>query len=221
MKQPEYNIFGRLYFWAANRLYQELAWMYDVVSWLVSFGHWASWRRDVLDYVTGDRILEIGFGTGELLMEMAAGGYNVVGLDRSWAMQHITDRKLKRAGIRVPCVQGVVQSMPFAAHTFGTIISTFPAEFILDQETLYETVRLLSLPKGESVTDGGRLVIVGLPAARKNVNRKTFLEKLFAIDIKETWTLFVDMAGKAGLKVQVEYPTGSNVINPVVILTRA
>ena len=195
--------------------------MYDVVSWLVSFGHWASWRRAVLDYVAGDRVLEIGFGTGELLIEMTAGGYNVIGLDRSRAMQHITDRKLKRAGMRVPRVQGEVQCMPFSAHTFDTIISTFPAEFILDQATLNETARLLSLPRDVELLDGGRLVIVGLPAARKNANQKTFLEKIFAINIQETWTLFVDMVGSAGLRVQVEYPPGHSLNNPIVILTRA
>ncbi len=195
--------------------------MYDVVSWLVSFGHWASWRRAVLDYVAGDRMLEIGFGTGELLIEMVTGGCSVVGLDRSSSMHHITDRKLKRAGMRVPRVQGEVQSMPFAAHTFDTIISTFPAEFILDQATLNETARLLSLPRDAELTAGGRLVVVGLPAARKNAKQKTFLEKFFAINLQETWTLFVDMAGSAGLNVKVEYPPRHSLNNPVVILTRA
>jgi len=35
------NRVGRLYVWATERLYQELAWAYDGVSWLVSLGHWA------------------------------------------------------------------------------------------------------------------------------------------------------------------------------------
>ena len=90
MDKLSYNWLGRLYFWAANRLYNEFAWTYDLVSWMVSFGHWAGWRRAVLDFLQGNRFLEIGFGTGELLADLAAEGCNVVGVDRSRAMQRIT-----------------------------------------------------------------------------------------------------------------------------------
>ena len=33
------NWIGRLYLWACHRLYNEFAWAYDWVSWLVSLGH--------------------------------------------------------------------------------------------------------------------------------------------------------------------------------------
>jgi len=45
--------------WATYRLYHEFAWAYDVVSWLVSLGHWAGWRRIALDHVIGRRVLEV------------------------------------------------------------------------------------------------------------------------------------------------------------------
>jgi len=82
--------------WATYRLYHEFAWAYDVVSWLVSLGHWAGWRRIALDHVIGRRVLEVGFGTGELLIEMACRDLHVYGLECSPAMQRVTARKMVR-----------------------------------------------------------------------------------------------------------------------------
>jgi ubiquinone/menaquinone biosynthesis C-methylase UbiE len=59
-----------LYLWACERLYHELAPEYDLISRLVSAGAWPAWRRSVLPHLRGDRLLELGFGTGELLAEL-------------------------------------------------------------------------------------------------------------------------------------------------------
>jgi len=213
MDNRKYNWLGRLYFWAANRLYNEFAWTYDLVSWLVSFGRWAGWRRAVLGHIQGDRILEIGFGTGELLLGMSREGYNVFGLDRSLKMHRITERKLTRRGICLPRVQGEAQALPFANHSFDTIVSTFPAEFIMQAATLMEVARLLS-PLG-----GGRFVIVGLPAVRKNLDQRSVLERICGIDIQRVHDIFMQIAAGAGLNVQVEYHTTNRQRIPIVILT--
>jgi ubiquinone/menaquinone biosynthesis C-methylase UbiE len=97
--------FGRLYLWATHRLYNEFAPLYDLASWLVSAGRWGEWRRIALDYVVGPRVLEVGFGTGELLAELAQRRVTVSGLELSRAMQKVTARKLRRVGFRrLACV---------------------------------------------------------------------------------------------------------------------
>lgn len=150
-------LFARLYLWATRRLYNELAWAYDAVAWLVSGGRWDRWRRLALDYVAGEPILEIGFGTGELLIALARRGQRVVGLDLSPAMHRVTAAKLRRAGLGglSPLrVRGLAQRLPFPDAAFATVLSTFPAEYILDPATLREVWRVLR--------PGGRLVVVGL-----------------------------------------------------------
>jgi ubiquinone/menaquinone biosynthesis C-methylase UbiE len=158
----------RLYAWACQRLYHELAWSYDWVSKLVSFGRWPAWRRSALLFVTNApladaqlRVLELGFGTGEMLVELAQQGCYPMGLDPSPAMQRITQDKLRRAGLCAGLVCAEAQAMPFADSSFDVILSTFPATYILHIATLHECARLLK-PGPQQTSGAGRLVVGGL-----------------------------------------------------------
>jgi SAM-dependent methyltransferase len=151
--------YGRLYLWAAERLYHEFASLYDAVSWLVSGGRWARWRSMALDYVQGPVVVEVGFGTGELLREMAGRGWQVVGVDASGAMQRVTARKLRRQSGAPRRVQARVQALPLGDASCDAIVSTFPAPYIVDPASLAECARVLG--------PGGRLVIVGLVIYRE------------------------------------------------------
>jgi SAM-dependent methyltransferase len=151
------NLFNQflvqLYAWGCQRLYDQLAFCYELVAWLVSLGQWSGWRRLALDHIQAGPVLEVGFGTGVLLAELLARGYTATGLERSSAMQVIAQRRLATLVVP-PLVQANAQTMPLPANHFATIIATFPAPYILDPTTLSECTRLLC-PRG-------RLVIVGL-----------------------------------------------------------
>jgi SAM-dependent methyltransferase len=147
-------LLGRLYLWATHRLYNELAWSYDLAAWIVSAGRWDRWRRMALDYVEQQPVLEVGFGTGHLLAAMTERGWPAVGIDLSPAMQRQADARLRRRGLFAPRLQGRVQQLPFADASFGSVIATFPAEYIVDPASLAEFRRVLK--------PGGRLVVVGL-----------------------------------------------------------
>jgi ubiquinone/menaquinone biosynthesis C-methylase UbiE len=144
-----------LYLWACERLYHELAGGYDVISRLVSAGAWPAWRRSVLPHVRGARLLEIGFGTGELLAELAElDATRVAGLELSPQMHAVAARRLAEGIPFVPRVQASTVAMPFLGGSFDTVVSTFPAPYIVDPATLAECARVLNR--------GGRLVVAGL-----------------------------------------------------------
>ncbi len=153
--------------WLYHRLYNELAWGYDAVSWMVSLGQWQAWRRVALEYVAGECVVEIGFGTGELLLELAAKGVQVCGIDLSSDMHRITAAKLQRRGGRAPLpaqphlVRAAIQHLPLASGSVDTLITTFPAEFIAQARTWQELGRVLRPPAPGQET-GGRCVAVGI-----------------------------------------------------------
>ena len=153
--------------WLYQRLYKELAWGYDAASWMVSLGQWQAWRRVALEYVAGQRVVEIGFGTGELLLELAARGVQVCGIDLSPEMHRVTAAKLQRRGRRAPLqvqpglVRAAIQHLPLASGSVDTLITTFPAEFIVQARTWQELGRVLRPPTpGQEM--GGRCVAVGI-----------------------------------------------------------
>ena len=136
-------------------LYNPLAAAYDLVSWSVSIGQWRCWQRAALAYLRPGPVLEVAHGTGDLLLDLHQAGRRPVGLDLSANMGRLARRKLAARGLRLPLLRGRVQALPLAAGSFANLVSTFPAEFILDPAALAEFYRVLA--------PGGVLIIV--PAA--------------------------------------------------------
>lgn len=146
-------ILDRFFHW----LYHEGAWAYDGIAALVSAGRWVRWVESVLGDLEGERALELGPGPGYLLAAMARAGFRPVGLERSATMGR---RARRRAGAQVPLVQGRAERLPFRAGSFDTVVTTFPAPFILEPDTWREAARVLR--------PGGRFVVLlgAWPAGR-------------------------------------------------------
>jgi ubiquinone/menaquinone biosynthesis C-methylase UbiE len=162
--------FLRLFF---RLLYHPFAFTYDLVSWTVSFGRWKGWILEVLPFLAGTRILEIGHGPGHLQRILLSRGLVAVGLDESPQMGRLAKRRIeeqfrssKRTVSRsspIPysayaqnnLTRGLAQQLPFANASFDTVVATFPAEYIFHPATLTEAHRVL--------TETGKFVI--LPGA--------------------------------------------------------
>ncbi len=140
----------KLILFAFHRLYNELAWTYDWVSWVVSLGDWRNWQRAALPFLTGQTVLEIAHGPGHLLVALHAAAYQVIGLDLSPAMGRLAQRNMRRVGACIPLVRGNVQVLPFTSGQFDNVLSTFPAEFMAEMGTLQEVWRVLR-PRGQFV----------------------------------------------------------------------
>jgi ubiquinone/menaquinone biosynthesis C-methylase UbiE len=208
---------ARLYLWATYRLYDEFAWAYDLVSWVVSLGHWAGWRSMALDHVVGQRILEVGFGTGELLIEGARRGLHMHGLDLSAAMQRVTARKMRRSDVWAPRVRALAQRTPYADGSFDSIISTFPAAYILDPTTLQEVARLLREPDADLGTPGGRFIVVGLTATTNSPLLRRAARAIFGVPGENIFDIYGRTASAAGLDVAVFHNDSGIVTMPIFI----
>lgn len=184
--------FLRLFF---DLLYHQFAFTYDLVAAAVSFNRWKDWMREVLPLIEGTRILELGFGPGHLHRLLRREGWFAVGIDESPQMTRLARRNTKGMA---NLTRGLAQHLPFQSEAFDTIISTFPSEYIFDQDTLAEARRCLMVR--------GRLIVLlaAMPKSRalkwlykitgespsqteevvKNKLQEPFLLAGFATDIK-------------------------------------
>ncbi len=202
-------------------LYHEMAWTYDLVSWAVSLGQWRVWQLTALDFVAGDRVLEVAHGPGHMLVELRQRGFEVVGVDFSPQMGRLAGARLARAGLTVPLVHGRVQDLPFAAEQFDTVLSQFPTSFILEPAALASMARMLKphgrviiLPEGH-LTGGGAV--------------RRFLDWLFRItgqrpgpevDLEEVWAGFTAVLAQAGFTADIHTIPLSGSIATVIVAKR-
>jgi ubiquinone/menaquinone biosynthesis C-methylase UbiE len=128
-------------------LYNELAFTYDAVSFVVSLGDWRCWQRSTLKHLDpspgSGLVLEIAHGTGNLQIDLKAAGYRTIGYDLSPYMGRIAARKLRKRGISADLVRGMAQRLAFADQTFAAVVCTFPTHFIFQGETVREIHRVL------------------------------------------------------------------------------
>lgn len=199
------RVMRRVIRWILRRgfrlLYNELAWTYDGVRWLVSWGEWRSWQRTVLPHLTGPRVLELGFGTGNLLCDLAEAHHQVWGLELSPYMVRIARRKLHRYGLSLPLVRGRGQALPFASGAFDTLVVTFPSPFILQPDTLEEVARVLRT--------GGQLVMVPLAYPRRRGLVGRLFDWLYAATGQQTslpWEKLLEPVGLCLAVEEVEHP---------------
>ena len=180
-------------------LYDELAWSYDLVSWGVSIGQWRSWQRAALSYLKGRRVLEVAHGTGNLLLDLTALGFEPVGLDLSRAMGSFARRKFRARGLALPLVRARVQTLPFAASAFPSLLATFPTEFIVDPAVIAEFHRVLQ--------PGGVIVFVPVAQITGPALADRFAEWLFRVTGQSAPDFFAPFTARytaAGFTARVE-----------------
>jgi len=157
-------------------LYNEMAFTYDAVSWIVSLGQWRCWQRSVLDFLPPSStglILELAHGTGNLQIDLQKADYQTIAFDLSPYMGQIAKRKLKKHKLKQDFVRGNVFELPFADDKFASIVCTFPTDFIIQPETLSEIQRVLMVDGKAVIVLNGLLTGGGLV--------KQFLEWLYRI----------------------------------------
>ncbi|RMG85712.1 MAG: class I SAM-dependent methyltransferase [Chloroflexi bacterium] len=170
------KLWWRLIQFGFHLLYNQLAFTYDMVSWLVSLGSWRHWQRAVIPFLPPPAdvpILELAHGTGNLQLDLLAAGYQTIGYDLSPYMGRIARRKLLRAGYQMRLVRGKAQQLPFPTGVFAAVVVTFPTAFIIEPATLKEAHRVLSDDGVLIVVSGGMLTGGGL--------LKRFIEWLYVI----------------------------------------
>jgi ubiquinone/menaquinone biosynthesis C-methylase UbiE len=159
-------------------LYYQMAWTYDFIARLVSFGQWAAWRRSALQFLKPGPTLELAFGTGGLFVDLVEMGYQPIGIDLSPYMARLASRRLRAKGLAIPLNQAKAQALPFPSNHFANVIATFPTNYMFDPATLAEVWRVL---KPAQNGDAGQLIVVVEGQLRGPWPIRSFIDWLYQI----------------------------------------
>lgn len=141
--------------------YDRLAPIYDLVA---GAFEWPLARRglEALDLQPGERVLEVGHGTGRALVELAraAGpGGRVLGADLSPRMGEVARRRLHREGLgsRVELLEGDAAALELPEAGLDAVFSAFTLETFPEPAAAQLLAKLR-----RALRPGGRLVLVSM-----------------------------------------------------------
>lgn len=115
-------------------------------------GRWASVFREVMADIPGKRALDVGTGTGQLALYLAAAGFDVTAVDLSESMISYARRNASSQGCDIDFRTGDAESLGFDDNTFHGVVSRNVLWTLPDPERALREWRRVLRP-------GGRLVI--------------------------------------------------------------
>jgi ubiquinone/menaquinone biosynthesis C-methylase UbiE len=185
----------RTWYTTISRYYDILAWRSERTAILAGIR--------LLDVKPGERILEIGYGTGHaaIAMAKAVGPGKIYGIDIADGMYRIAQAAIEREGLsdRVVFMRGDARSLPFADRFFDAIFLSFTLELFSDDDMAH-----LLRECGRVLKRGGCICVVALektdpPGIAERVYEA--LHRIFPAYVDCRPIVLADVVEKAGFRI--------------------
>jgi len=142
-----------------REMFSRLAWRYDLVNDLMSFGLHRRWKRQTVALALAGargprrpRVLDLCCGSGDLCFLAEDGGAGaVVGADFTLPMLAVARRRRARHGRRSGFVQADALALPFADGAFDVLTISYGLRNIADIDRALAEMRRVLAPGGRAV----------------------------------------------------------------------
>jgi trans-aconitate methyltransferase len=129
---------------------------WDAVRYDRNFRFVTTYGQVVLDELApqpGEKVLDLGCGTGELSARIASLGAEVVGIDRDPAM--IERARERHPELRFECIEAHHFARPGGVHAFHAVFSNAALHWMLRPDEVIAKVRAALCPGGRFVAEFG------------------------------------------------------------------
>ena len=151
-------------------MFDGVAKRYDLTNTVLAFGQDRGWRRATraaLELRPGQRVLDVGAGTGVSTQELGRSGAYAVGADLSIGML----RAGRRTRPTVPLLAGDALALPFADAAFDAVTISFALRNVVDTGAALTELARVTRP-------GGRLVVCEFSHPTSALFRTAYLSYL-------------------------------------------
>jgi len=133
---------------AAIKRYNRIAPVYNLMEFSAELAGYEKWRKLLWSKVEGNKILEVGVGTGKNFPHYPRGA-EITAIDFSEKMLERASAKAIRLGTHVNLLQMDVQNLIFEDNTFDTVVATFVFCSVPDPVKGLMEVRRVCKPEGK------------------------------------------------------------------------
>jgi demethylmenaquinone methyltransferase/2-methoxy-6-polyprenyl-1,4-benzoquinol methylase len=167
-------------------LFATIADRYDFITVALSYGRDRAWKRRLVNLVSprsGERVLDLATGTGDIAFDVASRGARVTALDITPRMIELA--RAKPAAVGVGLLVGDMTALPFASGTFDAVTVGYGLRNVSDLgaaiDELFRVVR-----------SGGRVASLDFNRPTNPVIRNAYLAYLIVVGGALGWVLHRD-----------------------------
>lgn len=173
-----------------RRLFATIADRYDFITRFLSYGQDRRWKRRLIRLAAlqeSDRLLDLACGTGDLVLEAAPRVRRAVGLDVTFRMLQLAQRRTRQtrpaagagpgrrvASHDVALITGDMIALPFAARTFDVVTTGYGLRNVPDLPRSLAEIHRVLVP-------GGRLLSLDFNRPQNRVVCAAYLAYLTVV----------------------------------------